>query len=69
MLVDLAKKAEIELESQQIKDLSIITTFNISGRYDDQKFKFYQKCTPIFAKKYFQISRKLYLWLQKKYQN
>ncbi len=67
-LAKLAKIGKIELEEKYIQELRTITTFNISGRYDDVKFAFYKKCTPAFTKKYLDLTKKLFLWFEKEYQ-
>jgi len=66
-LVKLALSAKINLSSDQIADLRTITTFNISSRYDNEKFAFYKQCTKIYTDKYLQITKELYLWLKKEY--
>lgn len=45
----------------------VITTFNISGRYQDEKFNFYKKCTKNYTEKYLQITKELNVWLKKQY--
>ncbi len=37
-----------------------ITTFNISARYDDYKFKFYKKATREFTDKWLKIGKELH---------
>lgn len=67
---DLAKlsiEAHIVLDEEQIKNLRIITGFNIATRYDDAKFSFYKQCTKSYTEKYFNISKNLYLWLKKQF--
>ena len=44
-LLQLAEKCNLELTEEQVEKLQIITQFNISGRYDDYKESFNQKCT------------------------
>ena len=60
--------AKLDLSEEQLKNLRVITGFNIGGRYDDAKFAFYKKCTRSYTEKYFKISKELYLWLKEKYQ-
>lgn len=67
-LANLAAAANLTLSKEQIDNLRIITTFNISSRYDDEKFTFYKSCTKEYTEKYFNISKKLYLWLKKQFQ-
>jgi len=64
-LLDLAKLAGLELNEQRTNYLIEITGFNVAGRYDDYKFGFYKKCNQEYAKKYFEISKQIYLWLKK----
>lgn len=60
----LADKAGISLNTQQKKDLAVINTFNIAGRYDDYKLSFYKKASSTYTKKYYQITKQLLLWLK-----
>jgi len=66
-LVDLARIAKVKLNEEQLNHLSRITKFNIAGRYDAFKQTFYKKCNKEYTEKYFNISKKLYLWLKKEY--
>jgi len=66
-LAKLAGLAGIFPDSRQLSNLRTITTFNIATRYDEYKFKFSKKCTPIFSKKYLTVSNNLYLWLKKEF--
>ncbi len=54
-LVELAKRAEIEMPESQLADLNEISSFNISARYDDYKKNFYKKANKEYAD----------LWIQK----
>lgn len=63
-LRQLTKVAKLDLTSEQLNQLDKIFTFNIAGRYNDYKFKFYKKCTKEFTEKYFLVSKKLYLCLK-----
>lgn len=67
-LAKLASIAKLKLTDEQLQNLRTITTFNIAGRYDDVKFAFYKKCTPVFTTKYFKLTRALFLWLEKEFQ-
>ena len=67
-LAQLSNLAELNLEEKQIKKLRIITTFNIAGRYSQEKYAFYKKCTKNYSGKYLKIVEKLFLWLEEKYQ-
>lgn len=66
-LAELANIAKVNFDAEQIKNLRIITGFNISGRYDNEKFSFYKRCTKPYADKYFLLSKQFYLWLKKEY--
>ena len=63
----LAHLANLELTKEQINNLKIITSFNIAGRYDDEKLAFYKKCTKEYAEKNLQICKTIFLWLKEKY--
>ncbi len=66
-LVRLAELAKLELPENKFINLKIITTFNIAGRYEEEKYSFYKKCTPAFTKKHFLICQEIFLWLKKEY--
>ncbi len=63
----LANLAKLSLSTEQILQLRVITTFNIAGRYDEEKLAFYKKCSQGFTNKHLQIAKKLYLWLKGEY--
>ncbi|MBU4375378.1 HEPN domain-containing protein [Patescibacteria group bacterium] len=67
-LDQLSSLAELKPTEEQLKNLKIISGFNISGRYDEIKFAFYEKCTSQYTEEYLEISKQLYLWLKKQYQ-
>lgn len=48
-LVTLAESVEVKLTAEQIKILRKITSFHISARYDDYKYKFRQQATKDFV--------------------
>lgn len=62
-LLLLASKAGLALNQEQKDSLNEITTFNQFGRYDSEIISFAEKCTPDFAKKYFDVIKNLYTWL------
>ncbi len=65
----IAEIAKIDLDSQKERYLDKIFTFNISGRYPEEKFEFYKKYNKKeIAKKYLEITRNLILWLKKEFQ-
>lgn len=55
-LVLLAQKAELELTDRQKEELKEISTFNITARYDSYKRDFYNKATPEYAQKWFELT-------------
>lgn len=63
----LAELAGLSFSEEQTKNLKIISTFNISGRYDDEKLAFYKLCNKSYTDKYLKITKKLYLWLKENY--
>ncbi|MBI4276761.1 DNA-binding protein, partial [Candidatus Uhrbacteria bacterium] len=65
-LVLLARLAKLPLSAVQEQLLHTITTFNISGRYDDYKLQFYKRATASYTKKFLTKTKTLYVWLQKK---
>ena len=67
-LVKLARLAELTPTKEQIEQLEMINTFNIAGRYDNAKFDFYKRCTPVYTKTNLAKSKRIYLWLKKEYQ-
>ena len=69
---DLRKLAEIaglDLNSKQKENLEIVSTFNIAGRYADEKIKFYKRYNrKEYAQKYLKITNDLLQWLKKRFQ-
>lgn len=65
-LTRLAEQCDIQLDENSRRELNEITTFNISARYDDYKFKFYKKATKEFAVNWLEIGKKLYGIFRKK---
>lgn len=64
-LEDLIRRVDLEIPKKFKKELTVINTFNIAGRYDDYKFVFYKKATPDYTKKYYDITKEILLWLKK----
>ena len=65
----LAKIAEIDLDEDKKKILEKIFTFNISGRYQQEKLEFHKQYNKReYAQKYLKITKDLILWLEKKFQ-
>ena len=64
-LAKLASASGISLSRQQKFQLAEATEFNISGRYEDYKFKLYKKATPEFAKNWHQTAKALLTYFKK----
>ena len=64
-LIRLSESTGLSLSEEQLNALTEINSFNISGRYDDEKFEFHKKATQEFTEKYFNETTNLYLWLKK----
>ncbi len=60
----ISKIQELNTPKTTLKILTMITTFNISARYDDYKSNFYKICTKNFAQKYLNKSEKIIKWLK-----
>ncbi|MBI5620145.1 HEPN domain-containing protein [Candidatus Gottesmanbacteria bacterium] len=58
-LVELAKRAEIEMPQSQVLDLKEISSFNLSARYDDYKKNFYKKANKEYADVWIQKAKKI----------
>ena len=62
----LAKIAKLKLNVEQKQTLDEISTFNIAGRYTDDKLEFYKKYNKKeIAQKYLKTTQRLFLWLRK----
>ena len=68
-LPNLSELAGLNLSRKQLEDLEEIDSFNIKGRYDDYKLKFYKKATKNYTEKYFNKTKELYSWLKKQLTN
>ena len=65
----LAEVADLDLSSKQKENLDIIFTFNIAGRYTDEKIEFYKRYNKKeYAQKYLKITNDLLQWLKKRFQ-
>ena len=62
-LLRLAIKCGLQLSEEQQDNLDMITTFNISARYDNYKETFYQKCTKDFTEKWIVKIKELRQWI------
>lgn len=64
----LANIVNIDLTNEQQEILDKIFTFNIVGRYPEDKFKFYKDYNKKdIAQKYLKVTKKLLLWLKKEF--
>lgn len=65
----LAEIAKINLTEKQKQILDQIFTFNIAGRYPEEKSEFYRKYNKKeYAQKYLKLTQDLILWLKKEFQ-
>ena len=62
-LTFLASRIPLELTEEQEDLLSIITRFNIDGRYDDYKNNFYNLCTEEYTQNSIKKINSLRVWL------
>lgn len=62
-LVYLAELAGIELTTEQKQQLTTINTFNIAGRYPEEKLEFHKRITKPIGTRWLTIISNLYLWL------
>jgi HEPN domain-containing protein len=67
-LVKLSQISGIGITIEQKDQLSEITSYAISARYDDIKKTFYNKVSDItYKSKWSKICREIYLWYKKQY--
>ena len=64
-LLYLAGLAKIDLSIEQQKFLIEVNSFNIEGRYPEEKLEFYKSITKDFATKKLKEISEFYLWLLK----
>jgi len=64
-LTRLSELAGIPFEEEDMRILAEINTFNIKGRYDDYRSKFYKKATKLYTEKYLNDTKRIILWLKK----
>ena len=67
-LIYLAEKAGLDISSERMEMLEIITDFNISTRYPDEKFLFYKKCSREWTETYLKKIEEIKGWLLKQVQ-
>ena len=63
-LPKLALLAHLETDGTQTEQLRDINTFNVRARYDDYKSSLYRAATKEYTAAYFDIAKKLRLWIQ-----
>jgi HEPN domain-containing protein len=59
----LAEKADLELSTERLELLEVITDFNLESRYPDEKFSFQKKCTKEFTENYLRKIEEIREWL------
>ena len=64
-LSHLSELAGLSMTPEKSAFLKVITTFNISGRYDDKKKEFYKRCTRTYAQEQFNNAKHIFLWIKK----
>ena len=64
-LLFLARRSNIELDEQTEDHLERVTDFNLATRYEDEKQRFYKKCTEEFTALQINIIKELREWLKK----
>ena len=64
-LVFLAEKVDLDMSSDKLELLEVITDFNLEARYPDEKFSFFKKCNKEFAKEHLRRIGGLRRWLLK----
>jgi HEPN domain-containing protein len=68
-LEKLAILTSLEMSKENVNILNEISSFNIAGRYGDEKFEFYKKFNKKdVALKYLNLTKELTLWLKKESQ-
>ena len=67
-LLSLVNLARIDLNNDQLSQLTEINTFNIRTRYDDYKRTFYKKATKEYTEEYINYTKEFRLWIKKMYQ-
>jgi len=65
-LLYLAGLVKMDLSSEQRKALVEINTFNIAGRYFEEKLEFHKRISKSKAVKWLKIINEMYLWLSKR---
>ncbi|MBE0647974.1 MAG: HEPN domain-containing protein [Bacteroidales bacterium] len=63
-LARLANKGKLKCSGEQLDMLDVITTFNISARYEDFKLEFYRRCTKDFTETWVNNIKELRQWIK-----
>ena len=66
-LAYLIGKAGLRIDEQDLELLRTVSSFNIAGRYDDDKFTFYKRCTKAYTQEYLEKSQRIIIWLREQY--
>ena len=64
-LVFLAEKVDLDVSSERLELLEVITDFHLEARYPDEQFSFFKKCTKEFTNGYLKKIGGLRRWLLK----
>ncbi|HAZ28403.1 MAG TPA: hypothetical protein DCY48_01345 [Candidatus Magasanikbacteria bacterium] len=64
----IAESLSLPLTDEHITDLDTMTKFNVQGRYDDVKLRFYKTATKPYTKHYLEKTNQFILWLKKESQ-
>ncbi len=64
-LLYLAGLAKMEVTTEQQKQLTTINTFNIAGRYPEEKFEFHKRITKSISEQWLKTINELYVWFSK----
>jgi len=65
-LIVLAEKSNLDLDKNMVQKLSIINTFNIDSRYEDEKKIFFKLCTKEFTQEQVENIKEIRQWLKQK---
>ena len=65
-LIFLAESVPLDLKTDQLDLLEIVTDFNLEARYPDEKFSFKKRCTKEFTEKHLKKIEEMKEWLMKK---
>lgn len=68
-LEKLAALAGLKFPEKRLEQLRLISTFNIAGRYQDEKSDFHKRATKTYCSRWLKTTEEIYLWLKKSCQN